>query len=110
MSASATKKASKKGGAAARPRLVKTAEPKEDLRVVLGRGAEGMRLAQGYSRALRGRPKKGTTATGTSTRTIRLPEPVWEALDAIAKGRGMSTHGAMREAIVQWLARAGAKR
>lgn len=46
------------------------------------------------------------TATGASTRSLGLPKPEWEALDRIAGERGMATHAAMREANVQWLARA----
>ena len=108
MSANATKKASKK--AVARPKALNpTASPK-DSGVLLGRGAEGMRMAQGLSRVMRGRPKKGTIAEGTSTRSLRLPNPEWDALEAIAEARGLSLHAAMREAIVQWLARAGTKR
>lgn len=76
----------------------------------LGRGPEGMRMAQGLSRAIRrGRPPKGEQAEGTSTRTVRLPESYWAALDMLAEQLGMTTHGAMREGIVQWIARAGDK-
>lgn len=42
-------------------------------------------------------------------RTVRLPDAEWEALDELAADRKTTPHGAMREAIVQWLARMGAK-
>lgn len=109
MSANATSKATKKK-AATRPKALETraavGEP-----VSLGRGEEGRRMALGYARAVRaGRPKKGETAVGTSVRSLRLYNPEWLAVDEVAAKRGMSTHAAMREAIVQWLARAGAKK
>lgn len=78
--------------------------------VFLGRGPEGMRMAQGLTRAIRrGRPPKGEQAEGTSTRTVRLPEGEWAALDWLSKQRGITPHAAMREAIVHWLAREGGK-
>lgn len=108
MSANATKKATKKK-ASARPKALK-AQVALDEPVSLGRGEEGRRMALGYARIVRGRPKKGETAIGTSVRSLRLYTPEWAALEAVAEERGMSTHAAMREAVVQWLARAGAKK
>lgn len=107
MSASATKKATtaKKSVIKTAPKLAEKDEP-----VFLGRGAEGLRLAQGLSRVVRGRPKRGAKVAGSNARAVRLPDAEWEALDAIAKKRGLTPHGAMREAIIQWLARAGAKK
>lgn len=108
MSANATSKAIKKK-AAARPKALKTRAVVAE-RVSLGRGEEGRRMALGYARVVRtGRPKKGETAVGTSVRSLRLYNPEWQALEDVAAERGMSTHAAMREAVVQWLARAGAK-
>ena len=67
-------------------------------------------MALGYARVVRAaRPKKGETAIGTSVRSLRLYKPELTAIEAVAAARGMSTHAAMREAIVQWLARAGVK-
>lgn len=78
--------------------------------VFLGRGPEGMRMAQGLNRALRrGRPPKGEQAEGTSTRSVRLFESHWAALEWACGQFGLSPHAAMREAIVQWIARAGDK-
>ncbi len=76
--------------------------------VDLGRGPEGLRLARGLAAVTRGRPKAGTKPAGSSARTVRLPDAEWEALDELAATRGTTPHAAMREAIVQWLARAGA--
>jgi hypothetical protein len=78
--------------------------------VFLGRGPEGMRMAQGLSRAVRrGRPRKGEEAEGTSTRSIRLSGSHWAALEWACEQLELSPHAAMREAIVQWIARAGDK-
>jgi predicted transcriptional regulator len=76
--------------------------------VHLGRGAEGLRLARGLAAVTRGRPKAGTRPAGSSARTVRLPDAEWEALDELAAARKTTPHAAMREAIVQWLARVGA--
>ena len=73
--------------------------------VSFGRGEEGLKLARSWSRAVRGRPKKGVRAGGTSTRSIRLQNEEWAAVDAFAKARHLTPHGALREAIVHWLAR-----
>jgi hypothetical protein len=114
MSASATKPAKKRV-----PRKVSDEPSAASLREIpelspdapsLGRGPEGMRMAQGFSYAVRrGRPPKGETAAGTSTRSVRLPGPEWAALDWVCEQLETSPHAAMREAIVQWLARAGGK-
>ena len=74
-----------------------------------GRGEEALNLARGWSRAIRGRPKKGTQANGTSTRSVRLQKAEWEALDAFANARGIKPHTAVREAIIHWLARSQLK-
>ena len=106
MNASNTKKATKR---------TRSDEPSaESLREIpelgpdavrLGRGEEGRRMAHGFMKAVRGRPRKGTKAAGTSVRSMRLQEAEWEALDAFASRREMTSHAAMREAVVQWLAR-----
>jgi len=116
MSESVTKKVSKTRAV----RAVADDEPSaESLReippidpktaVSFGRGEEGLKLARGWSRAVRGRPRKGTQALGTSTRSVRLQDDEWAALDEFAKARGIKSHAAMREAIVHWLARSQIK-
>jgi predicted transcriptional regulator len=67
-----------------------------------------LRLARGLAAVTRGRPKAGTRPAGSSARTVRLPDAEWEALDELAAARKTTPHAAMREAIVQWLARVGA--
>lgn len=115
MSASVTKKVSKAraGGAvgdepsAESLREIPPLDPK--TAVSFGRGEEGLELARSWSRAVRGRPKKGTEPAGTSTRSVRLQGDEWAALDAFAKARGIKAHAAMREAIVHWIARSQLK-
>lgn len=100
MSASVTKKASRKAA--------RTQANDQERPIRLGRGAEGLRLAAGLSRVMRGRPKAGAKAAGSKSRAVRLTDAEWEALDEFAAKTGLTSHGAMREAIIQWLARAGA--
>jgi hypothetical protein len=74
--------------------------------ISFGRGAEGLRRARAFSallRPARGRPKKGGTVTGSSGRSVRLPDMVWAELERIAEARGASAHALMREAIVRWV-------
>jgi len=78
------------------------ADPKHTL--YFGRGPEGLRKLREHVSRKRGRPKKGATAEGTATKTVRFPIKVWEELERSAKKRGVSVHAAMREAIAKWLA------
>jgi hypothetical protein len=74
--------------------------------ISLGRGAEGLRRARAFSallRPTRGRPKKGEAVPGSSGRSVRLPDAVWDELQRIAEARGASAHALMREAIVRWV-------
>jgi hypothetical protein len=74
--------------------------------ISFGRGAEGLQRARAFSallRPARGRPKKGGAASGSSGRSVRLPDAVWEELERIAEARGASAHALMREAIVRWV-------
>lgn len=54
---------------------------------------------------MRGRPKKGTTAPGSSARNVRMQDAEWDALTYWARKRGLTVHAAMREALVHWIAR-----
>lgn len=69
--------------------------------VVLGRGPEALKKGVDWLR--RGRPKKGEEAKGTSIRSLRLPDQVWERLDEKAAKRGISTHALLREAVARAL-------
>jgi hypothetical protein len=74
--------------------------------ISFGRGAEGLRRARAFRallRPTRGRPKRGGAASGSSGRSVRLPDAVWDELERIAEARGASAHALMREAIVRWL-------
>jgi hypothetical protein len=54
----------------------------------------------------RGRPRKLEEVGGTSPRSVRFPDEVWELLEARAKKRGLTLHAALREAILAWIERA----
>ncbi len=73
--------------------------------VFLGHGREGMKVARSLSRAMRGRPRKGEQAAGSSTRSLKLTDAQWEVLDALAAKLEISAHAAMREAVIHWIAR-----
>lgn len=77
--------------------------------VFLGHGREGMKVARALSRAMRGRPRKGEQAAGSSTRSLKLTDAQWEVLDALAAKLEISAHAAMREAVIHWIARTSDK-
>lgn len=51
----------------------------------------------------RGRPRKLEEVGGTSPRSVRFPDDVWEKLERRAKKEGISLHAALRQAILAWL-------
>ena len=51
----------------------------------------------------RGRPRKLLEVGGTSPRSVRFPDAVWEQLEKRAKKKGITLHAALREAILAWL-------
>jgi hypothetical protein len=54
----------------------------------------------------KGRPKKLLEVGGTTPRSVRFPDVVWESLEKQAKKRGMTLHAALRAAILEWLTNA----
>lgn len=71
--------------------------------VSFGRGPEALRRALDWSRTKRGRPPKGERAAGTVTRSLRLPEAAWKALEKAARRRKTTVHALIREAIAEKL-------
>ncbi|HTM45925.1 MAG TPA: hypothetical protein VL137_13285 [Polyangiaceae bacterium] len=51
----------------------------------------------------RGRPTKLLEVGGTQPRSVRFPTAIWEQLEARAKHKGLTLHGALRQAILKWL-------
>lgn len=108
MSASATKKTKK-----LRAREEPSAESLREIppldpetTISFGRGPEGLRRLRAYQELMQprpGRPKKGERASGSSGRSVRLPDAVWAELERLADARGVSAHALMRQAIVQWV-------
>lgn len=68
-----------------------------------GRGPEAMANAQAFFAAIRGRPRKGTTATGTRVRSLRLPEAAWTELERAAAEREMTLHKFLRKLVAEFL-------
>jgi hypothetical protein len=54
----------------------------------------------------RGRPGKGRSRTST-TRSVRLPDPLWKEMERIARSKRLNLHQAMRAALLGWIRRAG---
>lgn len=48
----------------------------------------------------RGRPPRGEETGGTSTRSLRLPAAMWQALETLARERKTTVHALVREVIV----------
>jgi hypothetical protein len=74
--------------------------------IVFGRGPSAIQRALAWAGGKRGRPKKGERAAGTVTRSVRLPETAWRALERVAKREGTTVHAVIRRAILAKLRRA----
>jgi hypothetical protein len=74
--------------------------------IEFGRGPEALKRALEWARSKRGRPKKGEKPAGTITRSVRLPEAAWKALEKAAKKEGTTVHALIREAIAKKLGHA----
>jgi hypothetical protein len=63
------------------------------------------RAAEAVARMQRGkgRPPRGRELGPTPTRSIRLPQPIWDALEAEAKAAGTTVHALLREAVTTYL-------
>jgi hypothetical protein len=59
--------------------------------------AEGLVVQVG-----RGRPRRLLESGGTTPRSVRFSDEVWALLERRAKARGLTLHGALREAILEW--------
>lgn len=80
--------------------------------ISFGRGLEGLSRAREFSTLMRsqpGRPRRGEPASGSSGRTVRLPDAVWAEVERFAGRRGVTAHAIMREAIVRWVLDARAR-
>ena len=71
--------------------------------IVLGRGAAGLRRAHALLKERRGRPRAGTSPTGSSPRSIRFTDQMWLELERRAKRRRITLHALLREVIADWL-------
>jgi hypothetical protein len=51
----------------------------------------------------RGRPRKGDENGPTPARTLRLPEPIWKALEQEARERSTTVHALLRELVATYV-------
>ena len=51
----------------------------------------------------RGRPRKGEESGPTPARTLRLPEPIWKALEQEARERSTTVHALLRELVATYV-------
>ena len=51
----------------------------------------------------KGRPRKGDESGPTPARTLRLPIPIWKALEQEAHERSTTVHALLRELVVTYL-------
>lgn len=51
----------------------------------------------------KGRPPRGQELGPTPARSVRLPQPIWDALEAEAKAAGTTVHALLREAVARYL-------
>jgi len=74
-----------------------------EARYFKGRGPEAMANVQAFMDVVRGRPHKGTTAAGTTTRSLRLPDDAWAELERRAAELGLPLHGLLRKLVAEFL-------
>lgn len=105
MSANATKKVDPAGDEPSAESLREMPEIDPENSVSMGRGADGREMAQAYTRAMRGRRRKGEAAPPrSSVHSVRVPDPIWDAVCEFADCRGFSTNAAVNEALAHWIA------
>jgi len=51
----------------------------------------------------RGRPRKGDESGPTPARTLRLPAPIWKALEEEARERSTTVHALLRELVATYV-------
>lgn len=76
-----------------------TTEP----RYFKGRGPEAMENVQAFMAVVRGRPRAGTTAAGTTARSLRLPDVAWAELERRAAELELPLHGLLRKLVAEFL-------
>ena len=80
--------------------------PEADFTLVRGRrNPYARRAAEALANMQygKGRPRRGSEVGPTMARSIRLPQAVWDALEAEARRTGTSVHALLREAVTAYL-------
>jgi hypothetical protein len=81
--------------------------PEPDFgRVQVRRNPYPSRAAEPRIQYGRGRPPRGEETSGTSTRSLRLPAAMWQALEIVARERKTTVHALLREVIVTFVQQA----
>jgi hypothetical protein len=55
----------------------------------------------------KGRPRRLLEVGGTTPRSVRFSEPIWDQVEKQAKRKGLTVHAALREAVIEWLQHGG---
>jgi len=82
--------------------------PEPDFASVLSRrNPYASRAAEAVARMQlgQGRPRRGHESGPTPTRSIRLPQSVWEALEEEARRTGATVHALLRKSVTTYLLR-----
>jgi len=74
-----------------------------DARKFKGRGPEAMANAQAFFAVVRGRPRKGAEAAGSTARSLRLPDSAWAELERRAAELEMPLHKLLRRIVGEFL-------
>jgi len=56
-----------------------------------------------FTDVLRGRPRKGEAAVGTTVRSLRLPDAAWAELERRAAELELPLHGLLRKLVAEFL-------
>jgi len=51
----------------------------------------------------KGKPPVERENGGTEPRSVRFPPSVWEEIERLAQQKGLTLHGAIREAVLRWI-------
>jgi len=62
-----------------------------------------MENVHNFMAVVRGRPRKGATAEGTTTKSLRLPDSAWVELGKRADAMGISVHELLRRLVAECL-------
>ena len=53
----------------------------------------------------RGRPRADETVSPVKTKSVKMPPAFWDELQSLSQAKGMTTHAAIRSALLEWVER-----